>query len=177
MKLFSFQPFPTLSSKRLILRELADADAGALYALRSDKQVNKYLDRPPTQKIDDALAFIFKITNSIQQNKCVYWALTLKDNPLLIGTICLWNFSDNQSTAEIGYELNPRFQGQGLTNEAVSIVAGFGFKTMRLTAIEAYTHQANISSVRVLEKQGFKLHTSRKDEQNSDLQVYIKTKS
>ena len=50
--------FPELQSIRLKLRSLEDKDLTALYALRSNEQVNRYLDRPPARSVEDAQAFI-----------------------------------------------------------------------------------------------------------------------
>ena len=37
----------------------------------------------------------------------------------MIGSICLWNFTDNQKSAEIGYDLSPKYQRKGIMNEIV----------------------------------------------------------
>ena len=116
----TFTPFPVLKTERLTLRQLSVNDDKEIFALRSDKQVNKYLDRDPTNTIEDARKFIHKIVEVVKQNKGIYWAITLTNNDNLIGTICLFNFSNENDQAEIGYELLPAFQGQGIMQEAIS---------------------------------------------------------
>jgi ribosomal-protein-alanine N-acetyltransferase len=92
---------------------------------------------------------------------------------LLIGTICLWNFSADHTIAEIGYELEPAFQGKGLMSEAVQCVIDFGFNSLHLKALEAFTHKDNTSSMHVLLKNNFQLDPNRKDEENEDNRIYI----
>jgi ribosomal-protein-alanine N-acetyltransferase len=53
----SFTPFPVIKTERLTLRQLSVNDDKEIFALRSDKQVNKYLDREPSNSIEDARKF------------------------------------------------------------------------------------------------------------------------
>ena len=54
----NFTPFPVLKTERLILRQLISSDDKEIFALRSNDNVNKYLDRKPSKSIDDAKNFI-----------------------------------------------------------------------------------------------------------------------
>ena len=152
----NFTPFQVLKTERLLLRQLRSTDDKEIFALRSNDDVNKYLDRKPGKSIDDAKNFIQTINENIRRNNSVYWAITLNGADKLIGTICLFNFSEDHSKAEIGYELLPDFQGKGIMQEAISKVIDFGFQHARLQSIEAYTHSENQSSTRLLEKLSFK---------------------
>lgn len=163
-----FKPFPALDTPRLHLRQLLHKDAPALLALRSDDIVNKYIDRPPTITIEDAKAFIEKINTLIANNESIYWILCLKDQTDLIGTICLWNFSEDQTQAEIGYELVPAFHGKGLMNEALQAVLNYARAQLHLKKISAYTHRDNISSTSLLKKNNFEVVTGKTDEENKN---------
>jgi ribosomal-protein-alanine N-acetyltransferase len=108
-----------LKTERLTLRQLRSSDDKEIFALRSNDNVNKYLDRKPSKSIDDAKNFIQTINENIQRNDSIYWAITLNGTDKLIGTICLFDFSEDNSKAEIGYELLPDFQGKGIMQEAL----------------------------------------------------------
>lgn len=151
-----FTPFPVLKTGRLTLRQLRSSDDNEIFALRSNDNVNKYLDRKPSKTIDDARNFIKTINENIQRNDSIYWAIILNGTDKLIGTICLFDFSEDHSKVEIGYELLPHFQGKGIMQEAISKVIHFGFQDVGLNSIEAYTHSENQSSTRLLEKLNFK---------------------
>jgi [ribosomal protein S5]-alanine N-acetyltransferase len=152
----NFTPFPLLKTERLTLRQLRSSDDKEIFALRSNDNVNKYLDRKPSKSIDDAKNFIQTINENIQRNDSIYWAITLDGTDRLIGTICLFDFSQDHSKVEIGYELLPDFQGKGIMQEAASKVIQFGFQHVGLNSIEAYTHTENQGSTRLLEKLNFK---------------------
>jgi ribosomal-protein-alanine N-acetyltransferase len=152
----NFTPFPVLKTGRLTLRQLRSSDDNEIFALRSNDNVNKYLDRKPSKSIDDAKNFIKTINENIQRNDSIYWAITLNGTDKLIGTICLFDFSKDYSKVEIGFELLPDFQGKGILQEATSKVIHFGFQHVGLNSIEAYTHSGNQRSTRLLEKLNFK---------------------
>jgi RimJ/RimL family protein N-acetyltransferase len=115
----TFTPFPILTTERLTLRQLVSNDEHEIFTLRSDNEINKYLDRKRAKTIDDARSFIDKISENINKNDSVYWAITFSDKNTLIGTICLFGFSDENDKCEIGYELLTNFQGQGIMREAM----------------------------------------------------------
>ena len=151
-----FTPFPILKTERLTLRQLSTDDDKEILSLRSNKKINKYLGRKPATSIDDARIFIQTINENIERDDSVYWAITLSDIDTLIGTVCLFDFSQDRSRAEIGFELLPPYQGKGIMQEATSRVIHFAFLHLKLTSIEAYTHTENESSKRLLERLKFK---------------------
>jgi ribosomal-protein-alanine N-acetyltransferase len=163
----TFTPFPVLKTGRLTLRQLSVNDDKEIFALRSDKQVNKYIDRDPSNTIEDARKFIHKIAEVVRQGEGIYWAITLADNDKLVGTICLFNFSNENDQAEIGYELLPAFQRQGIMQEAISKVISFGFQVIGLKTIEAYTHLKNENSSKLLERNNFRKQENTDNSSNN----------
>jgi [ribosomal protein S5]-alanine N-acetyltransferase len=155
MASYQFFPFPVLITENLLLRQLSTDDAPEIFALRSNEQVNRYIDRNKAESLDDALTFIDLINKSIANNESIYWVLQLKNDFKVIGTICLWNLSQEDGTAEIGYELLPAFQGKGLMQEAISGIIEYGFNVMQLQTIEAWTVMQNQASIRTLQNNGF----------------------
>ena len=156
----NFTPFPILKTGRLTLRQLVSSDENEIFALRSNENVNKYLDRQPSKSIDDAKTFIQTINENIKKNDSIYWAITLNSTDKLIGTICLFDFCEENLKVEIGYELLPDFQGKGIMQEATSKVIDYGLQHIGVNSIEAYTHSENQSSTRLLEKLNFKKYTN-----------------
>src|ERR1700759_1326145 len=98
----TFTPFPILTTKRLTLRQLVMNDEQEIFALRSDSEINKYLDRKKASTIDDARNFINIVNENIHKNDSVYWAITFSDKNILLGTICLFSFSDENDKCETG---------------------------------------------------------------------------
>ncbi len=170
-----FKPFPVIESKRLFLRNIEESDCEEVLFLRSDKTINKFIERPENRKtknISDALKFIKELKEYIENNTSIAWGITLKNDSKIIGTICLWNFSQDNKIAEVGYDLNPQFQGKGIMNEALQSILEFGFINLNLASIEAYTHQANESSKKLLERNKFELIEGKQDKQNLNNIIY-----
>lgn len=165
--------YKELLTKRLQLRTLQAKDAEDIRFLRSDQIVNQFVKRQETKTIDDALKFIKRIQKSVSNQEICYWSICLKNNPRLIGTICLWNFSEDLKKAEIGYDLHPKFHRTGIMSEALKAVLGFGFNELNLNSIEAYTQNDNLASVYLLKKKNFSLIKDRVDDDNPKNAIFV----
>ncbi len=163
MDTIAFTPFPNLTTERVNLRQVNIQDDNEVFALRSDTRVNKFLDRATPVTIDDAKKFIEKINDLIAKNEVIYWAIVLKNSNKLIGTICYWNISKEHSSAEIGYELQPDFQGRGFMQEVIITIIDYGFTIMKLKSIDADLDPNNTKSINVLQKDGFVYNRSSKN--------------
>jgi [ribosomal protein S5]-alanine N-acetyltransferase len=168
MTISLFSTFPVLTTERLILRPLLKSDDITLFSLRSDETVNRYIVRPRHSHISQTRKFIKMINDGIHKKNWFYWAICLHDHPELIGTICLWNFSDDQNSIELGYELHPEYHRKGYMDEAVKRVIRFSFETLGIFRLDAFTHRENIPSKKLLEKNGFKPDSGRRDAENPD---------
>lgn len=164
--------FPGIKTKHLILRRLLPEDRKAVFILRNDEQVNRFIRRNIMSSETEAAAFIEKIWSNGDRGPDVFWAICLNTRPDLIGTICLWNFSKDRKLAELGYEMFPAFQGRGLMSEAVKAVLDYGFKERKLTTIEAYTHKDNLRSRKMLAKCLFRYLPDKADADNENNEVY-----
>lgn len=167
--------YKELSTERLQLRNLQVDDAYNILFLRSDDVVNQFVERQNTKTIDDALKFIKHIQLSVSKHKVYYWSICLKSKPSLIGTICLWNFSEDRKKAEVGYDLHPKFHGKGIMSETLNAVLEFAFDELNLTSIEAYTQHDNSASLYLLKKKKFSLMDSRVDKDNPKNGIFVLT--
>ena len=165
----NLKPFPEIITDRLLLRRLKESDCEVILFLRTDKNVNKFIERPDhrkTKNISQARTLIEEFDSCIDTNHSITWGITLKNDLPIIGTICLWNFSQNKKTAEVGYDLHPLFQNKGMMSEAMKVVVAFGFKELNLDKIVAFTHTENVHSKKLLNKHGFHHNVNRKDLDN-----------
>jgi [ribosomal protein S5]-alanine N-acetyltransferase len=160
----NFSPFPRMNGNRVLLRRLSESDKEAIFFLRTDEVVNEFLYRKKPANLEEAIQFINSIEVRINEGQSIFWAISLKNEPELIGTICLWNFSADNKVAELGYEMNPLFHKRGLMTEAINCVIDYGFKSLKLNAIEAFTNKNNLRSIRLLQRIGFVLLPERVDE-------------
>lgn len=164
MSILHIETSPVLESERLILRQVTLKDVNEIFFLRSDAEVGKYIARAPEKSIKTAEDFILARQKDIQEHKSSYWGITVKGDDLVVGTICLWNFTNDNTVAEVGYDLHPNAQKKGVMNEALQLVLSFGFDKLKLHQIEAFTQKENTSSIALLKRQHFEQHPSRIDE-------------
>ena len=152
---FNFDPFPIINTGRLLLRAINMADTKEIFALRSDEEVLKYLDRPAAKSMEDAVEFIQKNIDQLQANEGISWAITLKEMTELIGIIGYWKIDREHHRSEIGYMLFPAHQQKGLMQEAITAVLQYGFETMHLHTVEANVNPDNEASKKLLLKNNF----------------------
>lgn len=164
-------PFPIIITERLNLRKILPSDLDRVHFFRSDKEINKYIKREP-QTLEMATAHIQLITKALKTDESITWGITTKESDVLIGSICLWNFSKDKKTAEVGYALDPEFQGKGIMSEALKATLDFGFNQRGFETIEAYTDYRNIRSKTLLKLHGFIPSKGVKDPDNQNNEVY-----
>lgn len=161
-----------LETTRLLLRDLETSDWESVSFLRTDKTVNQYVRRPDAPTREKALEFIGKIRLQTANGESFYWCISLKNEPEMIGSISLWNFSVDRTTAEVGYDLKPTFQNQGIMSEALQAVLSFGFGKLELKKMEAFTERRNEPSKKLLLKNQFLLNLERKDKDNPENLIF-----
>lgn len=150
-----FSSFPELVTERLSLRFPKASDAQAIFNLRTNTTINKYITRPEPLNLIEAKAFITKISNNILANENMYWVIVLNKTQEIIGSIGYHSFSNAINYAEIGYELHPDFHKKGYMSEAFQRAVQFGFHDLKLETIEAFTHKSNADSKALLLKNKF----------------------
>ena len=169
-----FTPFPLLSTQRLTMRCAVLADVERIANLRANKENAKYLQRGTIVDIEATAQWLEKILRFAKENISVLWVIEDKVSAQLLGTICLWNFSEDKFTAEVGYELFPEFKSKGYMSEALKAVITFG-KQIRLHTIEAFTHQNNAASLQLLKANNFVWQPERTDEDVPTNVIYTLT--
>lgn len=151
----NFTPFPTLTTKRLILRQIVPEDAPELFFMRTDDRVMKYIERPRPKNIDETITFINTIADLRNKNEIITWGIALKNEPKLIGTVVLMNFKKEHYRAEFGYALHPDHWRKGIMNEVAEAVIAYAFNEIKLHSLEANINPGNTGSQKLLEKNGF----------------------
>jgi ribosomal-protein-alanine N-acetyltransferase len=115
----------------------------------------KYWSSPPVAHLDDALKILREDLESDAKGNSLCWAVTLKGHDEMIGKCILFQFSQDNHRAEIGFILNRSYWRQGLMHQALQAVVEFAFTTLKLHRIEADVDPENAGSLGVLEKLGF----------------------
>lgn len=172
---YPFSPFPVITTERLILRAMVPEDEQALFQLRTQEKVYQYTYGNVYSSPEQIRRFMKKIEQHIQERDSIFWAIAYKNHPALIGTICLWNFSTENKSIEIGYELHPDEHRKGIMQEAIVPVLEFGFSAILAQKIAGFPHRENTASLKLLEKFGFVRNTKTESlfsEEERDLTAY-----
>lgn len=151
-----FGQFPVLETARLRLRESRPEDAEATLAVLSSEEVCRYYDLSPLTLPEEAASLIANRAAAFGRRERIRWALARREDDAVIGSCGLSRWDEETGQAEVGYELSPAFQGQGLMREALTAVLGFGFDRMQLRRVEANVVPGNAPSLRLLRRLGFR---------------------
>ena len=151
----NFAPFPSIETKRVVLRQLRREDIPQLYALRSNSQVMQHIAREPLKSMEAAETNFKRITTGIDNNEWILWGIVPKDEHKVVGTACLWNIAIEHYRAEVGYDLLPMYQGRGLMKEVLKEVLRYAFEEIKLHSIEAQVNPENESSRKLIAGLGF----------------------
>ena len=146
----------TFNTRDLHLRPSNDTDAESMFTMLSDPKSMKYWSDKPIKDLEAAVEVLNKDLESDAQGNSMCWAVTLKGHDKMIGKCILFQFSQQNRRAEIGYLLNREYWRQGLMHQALEAVIDFAFNRLDFHRIEADVDTENTGSLGLLEKLGFK---------------------
>ncbi len=149
-----FSHIPTLETDRLILRGMRVSDAADMYAYAKRPSVTEYLTWNPHASLDETREYLTYVGQRYRTGDFFDWSVVDRASGRMIGTCGFTSFNCSADSAEIGYVLNPEYQGQGLATEAVRRVLTFGFEELELHRIEARFMEGNTASLRLMERVG-----------------------
>lgn len=141
-----------LKGKKVWLRAPKVEDFEEFTAMnQSSCKFHKGLANPPLdRKSFDA----FLLRNEFETNEC--FLICRKTDDAIVGMINLSQiFRGNFQNAYLGYYLGEKFARQGFMTEAIELILRFAFKNLKLHRLEANVQPHNLSSIAVLQKNGF----------------------
>lgn len=140
-----------LQTTRLIIRSFLETDAPALRRLIIDKEAS------PMALYDRAFpseeAAILEMTKRFAEGD-QFFAVCLLDNPELIGFVTL-NHQKAPTERNLGYCLLSVLHKQGYASEMCRAMLSYAFHQLGAERLVAGTGNANIASVRLLQRLGF----------------------
>ena len=152
---FGLNSFPILKTERLILRELSMEDGPDIFEMQSNPIMCEHNDTLPETQLEGSLKYIEKMVSGFRDEKWISWGIELASTGKVIGTICIWNFSEDKGEAELGYGLTPDYHGKGFMGDALNAVANFCFHALEMRMLDAYTEENNAPSIALLKRAGF----------------------
>lgn len=147
---------PTITADRISLRWLTERDVGSLFSIFSDPEVMRYWSSTPFANTDAARKLLAHIHDGFSRRALFQWGIARRTDDLVIGTCTLFHTDLDNRRAEIGYALRRDHWGHGYMREALTALLDFAFNTLNLHRVEADVDPRNDSSVRTLERLGFR---------------------
>lgn len=147
-----------LTTPRLLIRPVLPEDDEAIFAYRSDSEINRFLtQRPKTiEEVDELIARQPKQLN--EPNTWFQLVLIERDSGQLIGDIGLHFLTAEapKQQAEIGYTLHKNAHGKGYAQEALRAVIHYLIVDLNKHRIVASIDPENAASLRLVERLGFR---------------------
>ena len=147
---------PILTSRRLILNNIKEADLPLFVEWFNDDEVIKHLslvlDTPMT------LAKEKKWFKSLKdKSNDLNWAIRLKKDYALIGSLCLRDIDKREGTAEVGIAIsNKKYWGKSLGPDSIRTILRYGFNKLKLNNILIRTNSDHKRAIKAYQKVGFK---------------------
>lgn len=139
------------------LRRVQESDAAAIHALRSLPETRRYQPLVPgsVAELERMLAERGAAPLNPHQAGKVQWAIEVDGETA--GWVSIDVTSRSHHIANLGYSLDPRYQGRGIMTRAVLEVMPIAFDPngLAIERLEAEAAVENTASRRVLEKCGF----------------------
>lgn len=154
--------FPKIVTNRCVLRQIGSADQRQVFEGLSNEQVIKYYGISfatfeETKKQIDWYEDLYKF------GKGIWWGISLKESPVLLGACGFNNISKENQNAEMGYWLLPEYWSKGIMKEVLPEILSYAFSSLRLHKIIASVETENIASISLLQKLGFKFEGRLKE--------------
>lgn len=155
---------PTLHTDRLRLRPFTADDGDDLFALQSDAYVLRYWDSPPWDDRAKVTRFLDGCRTMADEGSGARVAVERVADGRFVGWCTFNGFDPTFRSASLGYCFTRDAWGRGYATEAARALLGWAYDTLDLNRVQAETDTRNVASARVLEKLGFVLEgTLRED--------------
>ncbi len=159
--------FPDMDVNQMIkLRSLHQDDAEEYFKYMNAELMKHYItsDNIPNSIIQ-SIEEINYWKNLFIKGTGIYWAIALKESNQIIGSVGFNSISCIHQSAEIGYDLNPKFWNQGIMSQTIIKIQNYAKSNLEIKQIIAKVNSHNYPSIKLLTKLSF--IKSQKNENHS----------
>jgi RimJ/RimL family protein N-acetyltransferase len=139
---------PIIETPRLILRRLTAYDAPVLHEMLSDPETMRYWSSLPHVELAETEAWVAESVAATARGDAHDFAVLREGR--LVGRVAFWMGN------EIGFLFHRDVWGQGIAREAVATLLRHGFETLQFVNVRADVDPANLRSLTLLARLGFK---------------------
>ncbi len=165
----------TITTERLLLRELMPEDFDALYAVLADSDIMQHY--PYTFDENRVRGWIEKNRERYRVFGFGLWAVCLRDTGEMIGDCGLTMQNVNGFIRpEIGYHIRGDMQHRGYAREAASAVRDWAFRNTPFRELCSYMKSSNTPSAGCAKAWGCRLAETYSDAEGEETAVYTLTR-
>jgi ribosomal-protein-alanine N-acetyltransferase len=143
-----------LETERLFLRPLTENDVEAVYAMRSDADVMRFIRAP--QNLAETENWVRMVSSLWEKENLGFCAVIEKTTKNFAGWCGIWRLKET-GELEVGYAIAKQFWKKGFATEAAAKFLEYAFENLSPEKIVAVAEPENIASRRVMEKIGMSL--------------------
>lgn len=151
---------------RVVLRRFRTADLDAFLEYQARPDVRRFLPGEPMNEVA-AAAFVADQSTMPDRARDAWHAFAIEHvaTGRVIGDVGVWLSSgDRSSTGDVGFQLDPAWQGRGYAEEAMRLLIPSAFTAFGLDAITATCRRENERSARLLRRLGLQPAGETEDE-------------
>ncbi|MBM6614323.1 GNAT family N-acetyltransferase [Desemzia sp. RIT804] len=148
--------YESMNTKNLVLRKATIRDVDDIFEIRNDPQLFRYLDDHMDKTKDETRSYLARMNKGQKEHKWIIWVIEYKADRKVIGTICLANINDIESSASVDFVMHPNYQNQGYMQESLDTVAMISFDKLGLEKLIAVTDSKNTAAVGLVENSDFR---------------------
>jgi len=147
-----------LRTERLLLRPYTLGDFEALYAMRSNADVARWLYwEPQTEdEVRETVRQKVGATSLRAQGDVLALAAEERSSGAVVADVILHWASEEHALGEVGYITHPAHSGKGYATEATRPLLAVAFEQLGLHRVIGRLESRNAASARVLEKLGMR---------------------
>lgn len=153
-----------LLTKRTRLRFIKISDLDSIHKLHSFPETDRYNTLGIPKNIEETRAVIkpWIAENKLNEIRNFTFAIENNVNKQFIGLFGLQLGQYKYKLAEVWYKILPDHWNKGIATEVLGRMVDFGFGELKLHRIQAGCAVENLSSIKVLEKNGFRYEGRRR---------------
>ena len=158
-----YNSIPTIDVNDLIkIRPMRIEDAPDYLQYMRNPEVRKYVLVEKQLTIAYAMSHINYCNDMMRARQGIFWAICTKNDDKMIGWLALYTNNPDQR-AEIAFDLDEDFWGQGIITDVISSTLRYAFDHMNLIRVSAIVLPDNTASAKTLEKNHFRLECTMKN--------------
>ena len=153
----------TIETERLILKKSTMEEQKRLWEILMMPEVNalyltggkKHANNSDHWTWENQEKYYVSKVSKANNGEIFCWSVFLKDGTV-IGQVSAQEAGDDITVRDVGWYIDPMYQGKGYAYEAAKAMIDYMFNEVKINKIESCAAKDNIASCKLFEKLGFK---------------------